>query len=162
MKQSKRISPIMIHWIFVFLWVGGIFAFSAQPAVESNDFSLEVTYAIVKAAVHVLPIDADEKTVTGLAVKLNGFVRKCAHGTIYFILGMVAAKTFIVSGMREKRACLLALLFCFLYAVFDEFHQLFVPGRGGQVSDIIIDACGAALGIGLYLLLRRKLYFGHH
>ena len=149
----------MIHWIFVFLWVGGIFAFSAQPAAESNDVSLEVTYAIVKAAVHVLPVDADEKTVTSLAVTLNGFVRKCAHGTIYFMLGMVAAKTFIVSGMREKRACLLALLFCFLYAVFDEFHQTFVPGRSGQLSDVLINTFGAAIGIGLYLLLRRVYRF---
>lgn len=109
-----------------------------------------------------MPIDADEKTVTSLAVNLNGFVRKCAHGTIYFMLGIVAVRTFTVSGMKEKKACFLALLFCFLYAMFDEFHQTFVPGRSGQLPDVLIDTSGAALGIGLYLLLRRKFYFGHH
>ena len=29
----------------------------------------------------------------------------------------------------------------------DEFHQLFVPGRSGQVSDVILDSAGAAIGV---------------
>lgn len=31
-----------------------------------------------------------------------------------------------------------------------EFHQLFVPGRGGQVTDVLIDSAGAVIGIGIY------------
>ena len=34
-----------------------------------------------------------------------------------------------------------------LYAISDEVHQLFVPGRGGQVKDIVIDSAGAIVGI---------------
>ena len=33
------------------------------------------------------------------------------------------------------------------YAATDEFHQLFVPGRSGQVSDVILDSAGAAIGV---------------
>ena len=29
----------------------------------------------------------------------------------------------------------------------DEFHQLFVPGRGAQVKDVLIDTAGAIVGI---------------
>jgi len=42
---------------------------------------------------------------------------------------------------------IVTLIFCFLYAVSDEVHQIFVPGRAFAVGDIIIDTLGAALGI---------------
>jgi VanZ family protein len=43
----------------------------------------------------------------------------------------------------------------FAYAVTDEVHQLFVSGRSGEVRDILIDTIAGALGIALYLGLRR-------
>lgn len=43
---------------------------------------------------------------------------------------------------------LLALVIYIIYAVSDEFHQLFVPGRGAQLKDVLIDCAGAAIGIG--------------
>ena len=33
------------------------------------------------------------------------------------------------------------------YAVTDEFHQLFVPGRSGQMTDVMIDSGGALVGL---------------
>ncbi len=41
--------------------------------------------------------------------------------------------------------------FVILYAVSDEVHQLFVPGRGGQLTDVIIDTAGAGAGLGIYM-----------
>jgi len=35
----------------------------------------------------------------------------------------------------------------------DEFHQFFVPGRAGQLKDVLIDSTGATVGIGIYLLV---------
>lgn len=40
----------------------------------------------------------------------------------------------------------LTILICILYAISDEVYQLFVPGRGGQVSDVILDIVGAIVG----------------
>lgn len=40
-----------------------------------------------------------------------------------------------------------ALVICAVYAATDEFHQLFVDGRGFQFSDIFLDFCGALLGV---------------
>jgi len=39
---------------------------------------------------------------------------------------------------------------CFAYAVSDEFHQYFVPGRGPRWGDVMLDSFGAALGIIIY------------
>ena len=33
------------------------------------------------------------------------------------------------------------------YAGTDEFHQLFVPGRSGQITDVILDSCGVLTGV---------------
>ena len=57
------------------------------------------------------------------------------------------------SGVYGYRSIVLALLICVLYVISDEVYQLFVPGRGGQVKDIIIDSAGATVGIGVYLLI---------
>jgi len=42
-----------------------------------------------------------------------------------------------------------------LYACTDEIHQLFVPGRGAQMSDVLLDSAGAGLGIVLFVTIRR-------
>jgi len=40
------------------------------------------------------------------------------------------------------------------YAFSDEFHQLFVSGRGPQLSDVWIDSAGAGVGIlGYYVMM---------
>jgi len=54
-----------------------------------------------------------------------------------------------------------AFLVAVAYAVSDEFHQAFVPGRGSAVSDVVIDSAGAALGLlvawGVRAALRRRV-----
>ena len=39
------------------------------------------------------------------------------------------------------------------YAATDEFHQLFVPGRSGQLSDVILDSAGALAGVAAFTVL---------
>ena len=58
-------------------------------------------------------------------------------------------------GMHGYRMIGLSLLVCVLYAISDEVHQLFVPGRGAQVKDVLIDSAGAIVGVGLYLVICR-------
>ena len=49
----------------------------------------------------------------------------------------------------------MALLICVLYAVSDEVHQIFVPGRGAEVKDVLIDSAGASVGVLMYLVISR-------
>lgn len=46
-----------------------------------------------------------------------------------------------------RKAALVAWGCAALYAATDEFHQLFVPGRAGLLTDVLIDAAGAAIGL---------------
>lgn len=48
-----------------------------------------------------------------------------------------------------------AILFCLLYGISDELHQLFVPNRTCDMFDVYVDAAGATLGSILYYLWLR-------
>jgi hypothetical protein len=50
---------------------------------------------------------------------------------------------------------ILPFLIGVLYAVSDEIHQTFVPGRAGQLRDVLIDSCGVLAGICIIKVLRR-------
>ena len=47
------------------------------------------------------------------------------------------------------------LLIRAFYACTDEFHQLFVPGRAGLLSDVLIDSLSAVLGLVVFALLQK-------
>ena len=41
----------------------------------------------------------------------------------------------------------------------DELHQLWVQGRGGQWSDVLLDSSGVVFGIGLFMLMQSMRKF---
>ena len=84
-------------------------------------------------------------------------MRKSAHFIAYLILGILVShvmKNEESAGTAWKRRGV-SLLICVAYAISDEFHQLFVPGRGPLLKDVLIDGSGAALGILLYISARK-------
>lgn len=84
---------------------------------------------------------------------LHHFIRKNAHFFIYLILGVLVKYALNSSGINGFKAVGIGLVICVGYAFTDEIHQLVVPGRGGQLSDVVIDSCGAGLGILLQTVL---------
>ncbi len=119
-----------------------IFCFSAQVADDSTTTS----HGFCTAAAHLL-IDNLETFDAGTQGRIiDGFsfiVRKAAHFCEYALLGALW-----YLWLRElKFAPFLALGASALYAVTDEIHQHFVPGRSCQLRDVLIDSGGAACGI---------------
>ena len=94
-------------------------------------------------------------------VFFKSFVRKTAHFFMFCGLGFLAVGTLrSYYGRPHIRVYASAWLFCIFCAVCDEFHQLFVPGRGAQLSDVCLDSAGALTGVllaFLLLLLRKSL-----
>lgn len=68
---------------------------------------------------------------------------KRAHVTEYIILCISFLTAFWVSGIRGKGRNIASFVLTFGYACTDEFHQLFVPGRAGRFTDVLIDSSGA-------------------
>ena len=141
MKDKIIILRKILPWALVILWMVVIFIFSHQPAIESNELSSGITIMIADIVEKVAPDNVLDQ------VNLNHIIRKCAHFGVYMILGILVANALIKSNRPRHRVILLALLICILYAISDEAHQLFIPGRSGQVTDVLIDSTGGLVGI---------------
>lgn len=88
---------------------------------------------------------------------LHHFIRKNAHFFIYLVLGVLVKVALMNSGVTGFKALGNGLAICVGYAFSDEIHQLIVPGRGGQLSDVVIDSCGAGLGMVLQIVFFKLL-----
>lgn len=136
--------------LLVALWMALIFHLSHQPATKSNGLSKGATEIIVETVEKVAPkIDINKSS-------FNHVIRKNAHFFAYLILGILVANGLRSIGVIGYKAIGFGLLICVLYAISDEIHQLFVPGRGGQVKDVIIDSAGAIVGILVYRRFGKK------
>ena len=97
-------------------------------------------------------------------------VRKLGHFSEFALLGALAANLFArIARPRDPlwflsltpMRCCAAWAFSIAYAASDEFHQLFVPGRGCLITDVAIDSTGALIGIAVvaaiaFFLSRRR------
>lgn len=138
-----------MKWTAVLLWMALIFNLSSQVAEQSNRLSTGITEVIVETVEKVAPKSEFD------IENFNNILRKNAHFFAYSALGILVIYALRRSGVHGYRSVALALGICVLYTISDEVHQLFVPGRGGQVKDVFIDSFGASVGIGVYWLIGR-------
>lgn len=145
--MGKRVS-----WILVFSWMALIFYFSSQVASESNNLSTGLTI-IFKNMINNIFSGFDFSTEA-----LNHFLRKTAHFSIYFILGILLKNALRYENFSYIKSNFYSIMTGVLYAISDEFHQSFVPNRGPQVSDIFIDSVGVIFGVLFlsYIIKRTK------
>ncbi|MGI6514711.1 MAG: VanZ family protein [Syntrophomonadaceae bacterium] len=143
----KKTSTKIAAWIPVILWMMLIFFLSAQSAAESSGLSSKVTELMLGLINKVVPAFS-----SGLVdyAYLNHVVRKLAHFLLYLVLGLLSARALRKNGITGGKQLVLAVIFCALYAVTDELHQMFVPGRSGQISDVVLDTMGGLAGVILY------------
>lgn len=128
--MAKQFMKKYYKWIPVIAWMIVIFIFSNEPAVVSDEKSRFVIY-IFKS----LGLNLD----SALGDLSNHFVRKAGHIIEYFTLYLLLLNA-LVEQLHKRRAALTALAMMIMYAASDEFHQTFIPGRAGRVSDVLIDS----------------------
>lgn len=86
-------------------------------------------------------------------------VRKCGHLSEYAVLAVLCWRALMhfraaqPSSSALKNAAI-AFVICVLYAASDEFHQSFIPSRGASARDVMIDSCGALIGLSVLLFWR--------
>lgn len=139
----------ILSWIAVIFWMALIFYLSHQPAAISNEFSSGITEMIINTLENLA------SSFQFHIEELHHIIRKNAHFFAYLILGMLVLNGLRRSGVFGKRGIGIALLICILYAITDEVHQLFIPGRSGEARDVLIDSAGAGTGIVIYLLISK-------
>jgi VanZ family protein len=90
--------------------------------------------------------------------QLDHIVRKNAHAFMYMVLAILASSAFFSYNKRGKNTIVYILFICLFYAVTDEFHQSFVPERTSLVSDVLVDFCGALIGLLFFYIVYYKVY----
>ena len=127
----------MIAWVPAILWMGCIFFLSHQLAQASSSLSGGVMDWIISFIPSTTSIHMDV---------LHIIIRKGAHFGAYFILAV-----FVIFALKQQvrnvRSYGIAFIICFLFAASDEFHQLFIPGRSGEIKDVLLDSSGSLLGL---------------
>lgn len=146
-RRANRL--VSIGWLIAAVaMVCLIWGNSLVPGTGSSGISLSVMGAI-RAALADLGLP--------YAWVTNFVVRKCAHFTEYAVLGVLASQALGPSLASNRRAYLVLALVLIAVPSIDETIQLFVPGRAGMVTDVLLDCCGAATGSVIrWLFIGRK------
>ena len=129
-------------------WMIVIFSFSAQPDTESSEISGKVSYRLVQTANSLFHEGLSEQQMEHIAEEIDHPVRKAAHMTEYGILAVLVFHVLCAFQWKKGRF-LNAVCITAAYACTDEFHQLFVSGRAGRLTDVMIDSAGACIALAL-------------
>ena len=114
-------------WAPAIIWMVGLFMLS------TSFFSASNTSKVIEPLLQWFFPTASIATIT----LLHALIRKAAHFTNYAILFWL-----LIRGPLRGRPYV-ALGCCVLYAMLDEGHQIFVPGRGASLYDVALDSSGA-------------------
>ena len=148
-KIDKKAQIKILKIILIMIWMITIFIFSSQKGTESGDTSRKFTIIIIQI-------------ITGKTLELNSpfvegvqlFIRKFAHFTIYAIGGFLIMNYADSTNKTMKQKMLYSIGFGGTYAITDEIHQFFVPGRSGNIIDVGIDTLGVITGVLIYVVLK--------
>ena len=139
MRHARAWGPVVV-------WMALIFAMSTRLGAGEN------TSRILGPLLTWLFPGIEPETISALRF----VVRKFAHVTEYAVLCLLCLRAF---GSTDRwsfgRKATWSVLIAVAYAATDEWHQSFVPGRSGVMSDVLIDSCGALLGVSVAVLWRR-------
>ncbi len=129
MLREKRTCSIIVSYGLILSWMGVIFYLSSVPG---------------SGAVYAMP--------TAML-----FERKIAHVLEYAILTLLFARLLRAHMPGNLvRALWISSFLTLLYAISDEVHQLFVFGRTGKVTDVLIDGIGIALACAAIVFFKQS------
>ncbi|MDO4282321.1 MAG: VanZ family protein [Clostridia bacterium] len=155
----------------VLSWMIVVFLFSSQNGKESNRTSGIVinkinTVISSEKDLEQLQIREEEEqdvnNVYNYPSNIQSVVRKNAHYFLYLVGGVLLSIFFYI--FVNMKYAILTMIIGILYAISDEFHQIFVPGRTSSIVDVGIDTLGIMTGLILFIMVyqifkKNCLYF---
>ncbi|MCR5502841.1 MAG: VanZ family protein [Lachnospiraceae bacterium] len=150
--MSIRKGLLILCLLLTFAQMGSIFYMSSKDSDESTVFSSAISMIIRQFTLRDFN-DLEKEEKESLVSEIDPSIREIAHLMEYLILGfLITADAFLITGLCGKRGIrirLIAFLVAVLYALSDEIHQIFVPGRAFEWTDLLVDSLGALIGCAL-------------
>lgn len=123
--RGKVINGWLGRWLPVAAWMGFIFFLSAQLSLPSPEEDW-----------------------------LEELLSIAGHFTVYVVLALLVSRATAPEGHLSKWNKILVIGWCAAYALSDEWHQSFVPGRDASVFDLAVDVLGVLGGLRVYVSRR--------
>jgi VanZ family protein len=146
LKEKNTSRECIIKWFLLFLWLSFIFYMSNQTGGTSGGMSDKIFSVIT----NIFPKLENNREICLF------FIRKGAHIFEYFILGILIFEVAKEYEKNFKSLIIISLLCSLCIACFDEIHQLFIDGRAGKITDVMIDSIGYIVSISLLYLKNIK------
>lgn len=156
-KFKVKLAVSFLAAIFLVLLYIMIFFFSGQDGETSGSLSHRVTEEIVVRVGEITRKHWTDEIKASLISFWENPVRKMAHFSEYTAMGIlvflfwlpwVSAQRWLHKGWRWSG---LVLVWVFLSAAADEWHQTFVSARSGNFWDVLLDTSGGCFGLLLSL-----------
>lgn len=145
MTKGKVSKKLLLAYVLLILWALVIFKLSSEGHDASSGRSDAIVEYIQRAG-SSLPSDV-----------LTFITRKAAHTIAYFVFGILTYNVMRQYKLPVRRALLISFIIVFGYALSDEFHQMFVPGRSAEFRDVFIDTIGGTVGVATAYLGHRHI-----
>jgi VanZ family protein len=125
-RRGAHHAPLA-DWMPAIVWIAMLFFLSTSLFSAAN-----TSRVIVPILRWLLP-----SATTATISLIHGLIRKAAHFCNYAVLFWLL----IHGPMAGKPYAALAM--CVAYAMLDEGHQVFAPGRTASLYDVALDSSGA-------------------
>lgn len=141
----KEVTIRTISLTLLILTFIQIFGFSGQDSEESGSLSRKVTVKIVEVLPNTKNLSEEDKLE--LIDKLHPIIRKLAHFSLYTLVGIFGMTFISTFELKKVYQFFISLFIGLFYAISDEVHQSFIPGRACSIMDVGIDTSGVIFGI---------------
>ena len=152
--MNKNIIRVILIVLLIATFVR-IFCFSSQDGEESSAVSRKVTTAVTQNVKKIQDMDSKQRELT--LDKIEHFIRKIAHFSIYTLVGILMMALMSTYDISKRKQILISIFIGMMYATSDEIHQYFVPERTALFTDVLIDTTGVCLGA-LIVLVVLQIY----
>lgn len=149
--MKKENIWLIISILLVIIWMVSVFKLSGEVSEVSGNRSGGVISSIIK----MFNSDISEEKLDNLTKELQPIIRKIAHFLLYSLGGFLIYNLIyiILRKYGYIKNIVISILCGVFYAITDEIHQLFVPGRSGEIRDVFIDTLGVIFGTLMYYLI---------
>ena len=93
-----------------------------------------------------IPGKVDDDHVLKILTELDPQLQNLLHIPMFGLLQWLWLRAFAKTGKSGGQTVMACVGITTAYGLFDEFHQLFVPGRYASLTDVLMNLVGVAMG----------------
>ena len=148
--RNNKIKQIIFAILTISIFVI-IFNFSNQDAEESEGLSSNIAKSVVDFLQKIHQFDSVNKEM--LLIKTDVVVRKLAHFSLYTVVGIMLMSFLSTIDTSKSTRVTITVIIGIIYAMSDEIHQIFTPGRTAHFTDVMIDTGVVLFGILVFVCI---------